>query len=326
MKKKHIALGVGGVIGGVIAWKLASRPATVHFEEVADRIVHADHSHFIDVDGIEIHFQEFGDRSHPTMLLVHGFTASVYVWKTVAPMLAAAGFHVIAADLVGFGFSQKPAWFDYTIQSQARILSRLMDRLGIGTATVVGSSYGGAVALTLTLDYPERVGRLVLVDAVINDEPKDHPILKLASVPGVGEVMTPFLIDSKLFMKLRMQNTIAPANHHLITNDRIESIIRPLAAADGHRAVLHTGRNWNADRIEHDLGLINQPTLIIWGEEDSVVPLRHGETLYNSVLHSRLVVLKECGHVPMEEKPDIFAELVSDFGHAPKLTGERVEQ
>ncbi|MBK8151415.1 MAG: alpha/beta fold hydrolase [Acidobacteria bacterium] len=89
-----------------------------------------------------------------------------------SPKLADAGFHVVALDLIGFGYSEKPAWFDYSIQSQARMISRFMDRLGIGTATLVGSSYGGAVVLTVALDYPERVEKLVLVDAVINDEPK----------------------------------------------------------------------------------------------------------------------------------------------------------
>jgi len=318
MKKKHIALGIGGAIGGIIAWKLVSRPSTVHFEDVADRIAHADHSHFVEVDGAEIHYQEFGDRSKPTLILVHGFTASVYVWKTVAPRLADAGFHVIAIDLVGFGYSEKPAWFDYSIQSQARMISRFMDRLGIGTATLVGSSYGGAVVLTVALDYPERVEKLVLANSVINDEPRRHPILQLASVPGIGEVVTPFLIDSKIFIRLRMHNTLAPINHHLITDDRVESIIRPLAAADGHRSVLSTGRNWKADRIEHDLEQINQPTLIVWGEEDTVVPIRHAETLYDSIVHSRLVVLKDCGHVPMEERPDIFTALVSEFAHDRK--------
>jgi len=193
-----------------------------------------------------------------------------------------------------------------------------MDRLGIGRATVVGSSYGGAVALTLALDYAERVEKLVLVDAVINDEAKNHPILKLAKIPGVGELLTPFLLDSKRFMKIRMQGTLAPANHHLITKDRIESIIRPLNAKDGHNAVLQSGRNWDANRIEEDAHLINQPTLIIWGEEDSVIPIHNGETLYNSILNSRFVVLKNCGHVPPEEKPELFVGLVSSFSRDRK--------
>ncbi len=329
MKTKHLALGVGGAVGGavgaMVAWKLLSRAETVDWQTVADKVIHSENSHFVEIDGATVHFQEFGDSANPTLLLIHGFTASAYVWKTVAPPLADEGFHVVAVDLIGFGYSDKPSWFDYKITSQARMIARFMDRLGIGRATVVGSSYGGAVALTLALDYAERVEKLVLVDAVINDSPKNHPIMKLAKIPVLGEVLTPFLIDSKAFMKIRMQGTLAPANHHLITKDRIESIIRPLHAKDGHNAVLQAGRNWDANRIEEDLHLVNQPTLIIWGEEDAVIPIHNGETLYNSILNSRLVVLKNCGHVPQEEKSDLFISLVSGFSHDRKGKIEATE-
>ncbi|HQU86213.1 MAG TPA: alpha/beta hydrolase [Pyrinomonadaceae bacterium] len=313
MKARNVALGIGGAVGAVVAWKLLTRPGEVLWENVADKIHHAEHSHFTEVDGTTIHFQEFGTRGNPTLLLVHGYTASTFVWQSVAPVFADAGFHVVALDLVGFGFSDKPKSFDYTIASQARMIERFMDRLGIGRATIVGSSYGGAVSLTVALDYPERVEKLVLVDAVINNSPKKHPIMKLAKVPGVGEVITPFLLDSKAFMRIRMRETLHPANHHLITEERIEAIVRPLSAADGHHAVLASGRNWEADRIEEDLSLINQPTLIIWGENDNVIPIYNGEKLYNAILNSRFVVLKNCGHVPMEEKPEIFASLVTEF-------------
>ena len=313
MKTKHLALGVGGAVGAVVAWKFLTRPSGVVWENVVDKIHHAEHSHFAEIDGATIHFQEFGTRENPTLLLVHGYTASTYVWHTVAPVLAENGFHVIAVDLIGFGYSDKPAWFDYKITSQARMISRLMDRLGIGTATLVGSSYGGAVSATIALDYPERVEKLVLVDAACNDDPKNHPIMKLAALRGVGELVTPFLIDSKVFMKVRMRGTLAPANHNLITKERIASILRPLSAADAHRSVLETSRNWDANRIEADAHLINHPTLIIWGENDTVIPIHNGETLYNLIVHSRFVVLKDCGHVPQEEKPEIFAELVTEF-------------
>lgn len=318
MKTKHLALGIGGAVGAAVAWKLLTRPETVDWEKVSDKVLHSENSHFVEIDGATVHFQEFGDHNNPTLLLIHGFTASVFVWNTVAPKLADEGFHVIAVDLIGFGYSEKPSWFDYKITSQARMISRFMDRLGIGRAAVVGSSYGGAVALTLALDYAERVEKLVLVDAVINDEATNHPIMKLAKIPGVGELITPFLIDSKAFMKFRMQGTLAPANHHLITKDRIESVIRPLHAKDGHNAVLQSGRNWDANRIEEDAHLVNQPTLIVWGEEDNVIPIHCGETLYRSILNSRFVVLKNCGHVPQEEKPELFTALVSGFAHDRK--------
>ena len=318
MKKRNIALALGGAIGAAVAVKLLTRDDTVHWESVAERVPHSEHSHFVHVDGALVHYQEFGDASKPPIVLIHGYTASVYVWKTTAPMLAAAGFHVIAVDLLGFGYSEKPRWFDYSIQSLARMISRLMGRLGIGRATVVGSSYGGAVSLNLTLDYPEMVEKLVLVDAVCNDEPKEHPLLRLTSIPGVGEAVTPFLIDSKMFLRLRMQGTLAKANHHLITEERIESIRRPLFAADAHHSVLATARNWHADRLEQDANLINQPTLIIWGDQDTVIPIKHGYKMHEEILNSRFVILKDCGHVPQEEKSDLFVELVTEFCHDRK--------
>src|SRR5438034_8038980 len=108
------------------------------------------------------------------------------------------------------------------------MILRFVSRFGIGHAIIVGNSYGGAVALNLTLDYPEAVDKLVLVDPVTNDKPKNHPILKLASVRGIGEVITPFLANSRFFLRHRMYNTLAKANHHLITEERMEAIRRPL--------------------------------------------------------------------------------------------------
>lgn len=313
MKKRDLALVVGGAVGAAVAVKMLSRAATVNFDDVADKIIHSEQSRFISVDGIRVHYQEFGDAAHPPMILIHGYTASAYVWKTAAPMLADLDFRVIAVDLIGFGYSEKPRWFEYSITAQARMIERFMDRLGLGRSVVVGSSYGGAVASILALDYPERVEKLVLVDTVCNDDLKNHPVLRLASVPGIGEVITPFLADSRAFLRFRMHGTLAKANHHMITEDRIDSIRRPLFAADGHHSLLATSRNWHANRIEQDAHLINQPTLIIWGEEDTVIPISDGYKLHAEILNSRFVVLKDCGHVPQEERSEIFAELVIEF-------------
>ena len=313
MKKRNVALAIGGAVGAAVAVKMLTRAKSVEWDDVVSLIPHAENSHFVSVDGARVHYQEFGDPSKPTMVLIHGYTASLYVWKTTAPMLADAGFHVVALDLLGFGYSDKPRSFDYAITSQARIVARFMNRLGIGQATLIGSSYGGAVAATLALDYPERVQKLVLVDAVANDNVKNHPILKLAAIPGIGEVLTPFLIDSRLFQRHRMRGTLAPANHKLITDDRVEGILRPLTAADAHHSLLATSRAWSAERIQQDAHLINQPTLIIWGEDDKVIPVDDGHKLHQAILHSRFVVLKNCGHVPQEEKSDIFVDVVTEF-------------
>ena len=318
MRKRDIALGVAAATGAAVAVKMLTRAKTVSWEDVSSLIPHAENSDFVQVDGARIHVQEFGDATKPTLLLIHGYTASLYVWKTAAPMLADEGFHVIAVDLLGFGYSDKPSWFDYAISSQARMIARFMNRIGIGRATILGSSYGGAVAATIALDYPERVEKLVLVDTVCNDNLKNHPVLKLAAIRGVGEALAPFLIDSRAYQRHRMRGTLSPANHDLITDDRVESILRPLTNAEGHRALLATSRAWSAERIEHDAHLIHQPTLIIWGEDDKVIPVDDGYRLHDSMLHSRLVILKDCGHVPQEEKSDLFVELVTEFCHDRK--------
>lgn len=313
MNKKHLALGIGGAVGGAIVWKMMTRAETVSFEEFEEHIHHAEHSHFAEVDGATVHYQEFGLPENPTLILIHGYTASTYVWKSVAPMLAENGFHVIAVDLLGFGYSEKPGWFDYTLESQARMIMRLMNVLGIGRATLVGSSYGGAVASFLTLDYPERVEKLVLVSAVSNDNAKNHPILRMVEVPGLGEIMTPFLLDLKPLLKFRMNNTFAPDNSHLITQERLDSVHRPLSAADAHHSVLESARNWKAGRIEEDAQLIDQPTLLVWGENDVVIPVHNGYKLQRLILNSRLVIFRKCGHLPPEEAPDNFVEVVSGF-------------
>ena len=318
MKKRNIALAIGGGLGAAVAVKMLTRAKTIDWARVAELVPHSENSHFVNVDGVRIHFQEFGDPAKPSVVLIHGYTASLYVWHKVAPMLAEEGFHVVAMDLVGFGYTSKPRWFEYTIGAQARIVSRFMQTLGIGRATVVGSSYGGAVAMTLSLDYAPSVEKLVLLDAVCNDEILQHPILRMVSVPGVGEALTPFLVDSRALLRKRMRGTLSRANHALITDDRIANILRPLMAADAHHSLLATSRNWRAKRLEMDAHLIEQPTLIIWGEDDSVVGIHNGYSLHDKILHSRFVVLRHCGHVPAEEKSDIVTELVSEFCHDKK--------
>ncbi|MEZ5308069.1 MAG: alpha/beta hydrolase [Pyrinomonadaceae bacterium] len=327
MKKKHLALGIGGALGAMVAWKLATRPRTVYFEDSLEILHHSDHSKFVEIDGVDVHYQEFGAEHDPVLLLVHGYTASTYVWHAVAPLLAEKGFRVIAIDLLGFGYSGKPKYFDYSIASQARMLQRFMNRLGIGKATIVGSSFGGAVTNWFALDNPERVEKLVLVGAVINDEPMESVLMRLVRQPGIGETLSPFLIDSRAFLKFRMQGTLHPTSHHLITEDRIDSVIHPLQAADAHHSLLTTARNWNAGRIERDAHLLTHPTLLIWGEEDTVIPLKNGEILYDKMLNSRLVVLKDCGHLPHEERADLFVELVSEFcGNSAGRLEERSEE
>src|SRR6185295_6783995 len=168
MKKRYWIAGAATL---AIAGKLWLRPRDADWNKCRDVVFHSEHSGFIDVDGVRVHYQEAGDVNTPAMVLIHGFASSTLVWSKVFLKLAAAGYRVIAPDMLGHGYSAKPRNGEYTIDGQAKLLVGLLDRLGIPRAIIVGSSYGGAVAATCALDYPERVEKLILVGAVNNNRP-----------------------------------------------------------------------------------------------------------------------------------------------------------
>lgn len=313
MKKRYWIAGALGVAGAAVAVKLLRRPTDVVWDEHADALHHAERSRFVEVDGVSVHYQEAGASDAPPVLLLHGFTASNFVWKDVLVPLSTGGFRVIAPDLVGFGFSGKPRDGEYTIDAQARTVVGLMDSLGIERAALVGSSYGGAVAATCALDYPERVERLVLVDAVINDHAKHSPLLRLAASPVVGDLISPLMLGSRRLLRSQLKKGYAPENRHLFDEERATAHHRPLLAAGTQRAALSTLRRWQAGRVEEEAHRISQPALLVWGEGDPVTPLAHGRKLNRAMQDSRLVIFRRCGHMPMEERPREFAEVVTNF-------------
>jgi len=314
MKKRYwIGGATAAVAGGALALKLLTRPVDVDWDEHRERLHHAERSRFVEIEGVRVHYQEAGEREAPAVILIHGFCASNFVWNDALVPLADAGFRVVAPDLVGFGFSGKPGGGEYTIEGQARILIGLLDALGIRRATLVGSSYGGAVAAVCALDYAERVERLVLVGAVSNDEIIRKPLLRLAATPVMGELLAPVLLDARRFVKNRLRTTYAAENGYMLDNARIAAHQRPLRAAATHRAILRTLRNWRATRIEREAARITQPTLLVWGAHDRDVPLRYGERLHELIGHSRLFVFPNCGHLPQEERPREFVSLVAEF-------------
>jgi pimeloyl-ACP methyl ester carboxylesterase len=313
MKIRYWIGGTSALMGGALALKLLTRPRDVEWGEHRERLHHAEKSRFVEIEGVRVHYQEAGEQGAPTLMLIHGFCASNFVWNESLVPLAEKGFRVVAPDLVGFGFSGKPKKGEYTIEMQARMITGLMDALGIERATLVGSSYGGAVAAVCALDSAERVERLVLVGAVSNDEATRHPLLRLAATPVVGELLSPVLLDARRLVKLHLRRTYAAQNGFMLDEERITAHQRPLRAAATHRAILRTLRRWSATRIEQEAGRITQPTLLVWGAQDRDVPLRFGEQLHELIKQSRLFVFPNCGHLPQEERPQEFASLVAQF-------------
>ena len=124
MKKRYLIAGAYGLTGALLAAKLLSRPRDVDWVSHATSLPHADRSRFVEVDRIRVHYQEAGRPDAPVILLIHGFCASSFIWSDVLLAVADAGYHVIAPDLIGYGFSEKPPRGEYTIKAQAQTIIR----------------------------------------------------------------------------------------------------------------------------------------------------------------------------------------------------------
>ena len=312
MKKRYWIAGAATL---AVAGKLLLRPRDADWHKCREVVFHSEHSCFIDVDGVRVHYQEAGDEHAPAMVLIHGFASSTLVWSKVFLNLADAGYRVIALDMLGYGYSAKPRNGEYTIAGQAKLLVRLLDHLGISRAIFVGSSYGGAVAATCALDYPDRVEKLILVGAVNNNRPLDFTLMRLFGSPVFGDVVSPLLIGSRRLLRRRMKR-VYDEHSWVLDERRVDARHLPLRAAGTQRAIIRTVRGWDAERISSDAHLITQPTLLLWGESDREIPLADGERLHEEIPGSRLVVFVNCGHLPHEEYPEAFTNVVTDFCEA----------
>jgi pimeloyl-ACP methyl ester carboxylesterase len=311
MKKRYW---IGGLsifaLAASVAAKLLLRPSDVEWER--ELVFHADYSRFAEVDGARVHYQEAGDPNAPPMILIHGFATSNLVWSKVFLEFAEAGFRVIAPDLLGYGYSDKPRNLDYTIARQAEMVVRFMQGLGIDRAVLVGSSYGAAIAATITLDHAELVEKLILVGAVTNNKPTRYLLMRLFGSPIIGDVLSPLVVGSRRLLRLRMKR-VYDRHSWVLDERRVDARHLPLRTRGAHRAIIRTVRSWDAERVSRDAHLLTRPTLLLWGDHDREVPLRDGEHLHGEIPHSRLVVFRECGHLPHEEYPAGFTKVVSEF-------------
>ncbi|HKR61884.1 MAG TPA: alpha/beta hydrolase [Pyrinomonadaceae bacterium] len=312
MRKRYWIGGISAVAGAAVAAKLFSRPRDVEWEAERSHVFHADHSRFVEVDGVRVHYQEAGSPNAPPMLLIHGFASSNLVWSKVFLDLAEAGFRVIAPDLLGYGYSGKPRELDYTILRQSQMIVSLMRQLGLDRALLVGSSYGGAVAATITLDHPEVVDKLVLVGAVTNNRPTRYMLMRLFGSPIIGDILSPLVVGSRRLLRRRMKR-VYDRHSWVLDEKRVDARHIPLRTRGVHRAIVRTVRRWDAERISRDAHSITRPTLIVWGENDREVSVEDGRRIHEQIPGSRLVIFRACGHLPHEEYPEEFTKLVLQF-------------
>lgn len=270
----------------------------------------------VDVDGVEIAYIDVSgpgaDPEADPVLLVHGVGASIDHWALAIPLLSQKR-RVIALDLPGFGFSAKPIDRQYDPETYVGILAAFLDRLEIARVELLGHSMGGAVCSEFTLAHSKRVAHLVLVDAAgMTRAPTrllDYLVERFERRIDPKKIVLPPRVVRAL-MKIVFYNPVPFATRNM---DRLLAIQRepdwPQRVVCFVRAVSGVAKC----RVRERLADFKTPTLIVWGEKDRVLPLRHGRMLQAGILGSRIVVFPKTGHVPMIEKPEEFCRVVEEF-------------
>lgn len=237
-----------------------------------------------------IHAAEFGAHGEPLVLL-HGLSGSSRWWRRNVPELA-RGSRVVVPDVIGFGRTRVRGTLP-PIGEIADLLAGWMDRLALGPVDLVGHSMGGQIAVHLAARHPERVRRLVLVDAA----GIPRPITPRTLTRFAAEVAPPRRWGDPFFLPT-------------IVGDALLAGPRTILRAIGH--ILR-------DDVRPLLPRVAAPTLVVWGELDTIIPVEHAREFREGIPGARLAVLRDAAHNPMVDRPEAFNRLVADF-----LRGESV--
>jgi pimeloyl-ACP methyl ester carboxylesterase len=269
----------------------------------------------LELHGHRVSYRTAG--SGPALLLLHGIANSSATWERAAPLLA-EHFALIAPDLMGHGASATPRG-DYSLGAHASGARDIATALGHERMTVLGHSLGGGIAMQFAYQFPERVERLVLVSS--GGLGRDvHPLLRAASLPGADYVLPALTSRRLLSLGRAIGGLLGRVGLH--PSGDFEVLARGFEALDNagsRQAFLHTvraviepgGQRVSANSRLALAALI--PTLIVWGQRDSIVPIAHGIAAHETMPNSRLEIFERAGHMPHDDDPYRFAKVLIDF-------------
>jgi pimeloyl-ACP methyl ester carboxylesterase len=255
-------------------------------------------SRSVQVGGYRLHYVAEGKAAGPPVVLVHGLGGSAEEWSNEAPYLVKAGFRVYMPDLPGYGRSEKPADFSYSVGDEAAVVAGFMDAAGLKQVDLGGSSMGGWIAQLVAARHPQQIRRLMLFDSAGLAEPPDwNTSLFTPQTPGELDQLEALLMPHPSAIPAFVARDVVR-----FSNQRAWIIRRALATMlSGH------------DTTDSVLPGLKMPVLIVWGAEDRIMPLRHGETMHRLVPQSEFVVIPGCGHLAQMQCAGQIGPKVVDF-------------
>jgi pimeloyl-ACP methyl ester carboxylesterase len=262
-----------------------------------------------------MHYRDQGARGRPTLLLLHGFSASLETWEPWTERLGDS-YRLVSIDLPGHGLTRAPAGYQANIEGFRDEVEAFAEAYDLDRFTLVGNSMGGNVAWEYALAHPERVEALVLVAASGWEETRaglaeDPPIFQALRNPVIGPILRD--LDNTALAKQGLEASFADPS--LADAPMLQRYI-DLSRAPGHRDILlqitlgFRARNYaTPDR----LAPLDAPVLILQGTEDRLVNPADAQKFKDAIAGAELVALEQVGHIPQEEAPDASAAAVRDF-------------
>ena len=274
-------------------------------------------SKFIEINGVNIHYKEAGSGER-TFILLHPFGGSTYSWRNVMDEFATYG-RVIAYDRPAFGLTERPLPGDwesnpYGMKANVEILRALLDAFGVEKAVLVGNSAGGGVAVAFALEYPERIDELILVDPGVGGGYGPQfpawalPIMWTPQMRHLGPLMMrdyqeslPRTIEREWFVSSKLTDEIREKHLQILKIKNWDKAFYELTFAPAY------------PELRPLLPNLKVPALIVAGQEDRLIRSWYFEAISTEIPDAQLSLISQCGHVPQEECPTKFMEVVLKY-------------
>lgn len=288
------------VVLAVTGWLLLQRP-DIPFQTLDARYA-SPASRFMDLPGgLHVHYRDEGRRAGPTLVLVHGYSASLQAWEPWVRALS-SDYRVISLDLPGHGLTRADQGYAGGRQGYGAIIDQVATRLGAPHFTLVGNSMGGAVAWTYAVDHPGRLDGLVLVDAAGWPSTGDSQVMifRVLRYP-LGRALLKN-IDTRPLVRQGLQ--AGYVDPKLVTPQLIDRYV-DLARGPGHRDILLSLQTVPSRPASPALlARITAPTLVMFGQQDKLIPVADGRRFADAIPGATLITYPGVGHVPMEQIPE----------------------
>ncbi|AIF82524.1 putative hydrolase or acyltransferase of alpha/beta superfamily [Candidatus Nitrososphaera evergladensis SR1] len=259
---------------------------------------------FLQVGGLRVRYVDLGNSGSRPLLLLHGLGGAIESWTNNIDRLAKEeNLRVVALDLPGFGFSDKPK-MRYTIKFYVDFVAKFAKALDIAPFAVAGSSLGGHVACELALTHPDLVSKLILISpsGALPKSFKGSPalwryvkVLKAKSVGGAKKAL--YAVDNK-----PVSDAYAKAAYDKFAMPGAKEAFLSALAGSARAPRLTISR----------LSKIRAPALVLWGKDDTMIPAKYVEPFVKTK-NIRVVLLENCGHRPHVDRPQLFDKIVADF-------------